>query len=138
LLIEKLFGDRIPARFVIFGMIGAMGVLVHFAVLFPLLERNIVTFLWAQSIATLVAMTFNFFFNNMLTYRDRRLKGAGQLIKGLISFYAICSIGTIANVGIANVLFRGSYAWWLAAIAGVLVGALWNYVLTSVYTWKPS
>lgn len=136
LLIEKLFGDRVPARFVIFGMIGAMGVLVHFAVLAVLLKGSIATFVWAQSIATFVAMTFNFFVNNNLTYRDRRLKGAAQLIKGLISFYAICSIGTIANVGIANVLFRESYAWWLAALAGVLVGALWNYVLTSVYTWK--
>jgi len=82
------------------------------------------------------AMTFNFFANNALTYRDKRLKGPRQLLLGLISFYAVCSVGTIANVGIASLLFTQSYSWWLSGFAGILVGAVWNFSASSIFTWR--
>jgi dolichol-phosphate mannosyltransferase len=64
-----------------------------------------------------------------------RLRGWG-LVRGWISFVAACGLGALANVGIAAYLFEHS-AWWMAsAIAGVLVGAVWNYAVTAVYTWK--
>ena len=46
-------------------------------------------------------MTSNFFLNNLFTYRDRRLRGLA-LLRGLFTFYAICALGTVANVGIAG------------------------------------
>jgi dolichol-phosphate mannosyltransferase len=27
--------------------------------------------------------------------------------------------------------------WWLAGLAGVLIGAVWNYAVTSVFVWRP-
>jgi dolichol-phosphate mannosyltransferase len=89
----------------------------------------------AQAIATLVAMTSNFLLNNALTYRDRRLSGLG-LLRGWLSFTFACSIGAIANVGVAGYLFRGEVSWVLSALAGILVGTVWNYAVTSSYTWK--
>ena len=93
------------------------------------------SFLLSQSVATIAAMTFNFLVNNVLTYLDRRLTGWG-LIGGLLSFYAVCSVGAVANVGIANFLFTQHYSWWLAGVAGILVGAVWNYAASSVFTWR--
>ena len=58
------------------------------------------------------------------------------MLRGLLSFYAVCSIGAVANGGIAGYLFSEQYAWWLSGIAGILVGAVWNYAASSVYTWK--
>jgi dolichol-phosphate mannosyltransferase len=81
-------------------------------------------------------MTFNFFVNNILTYRDRRLRGAAALARGLLSFYLICAVGLMANVGIAGFLFREAYSWWLSGVAGVLVGAVWNYAASSIFTWR--
>jgi dolichol-phosphate mannosyltransferase len=46
-------------------------------------------------------MTSNYWPNNFLTYRDRRRRGFKFFI-GLISFYFVCSIGIVANVGVAN------------------------------------
>ena len=86
--------------------------------------------------AAMVAVTFNFFVNNLVTYRDMRLKGFWPVLRGLVSFAAICSIGTAANVGIAVVLFQRDYTWWLAAGAGILVGAVWNFTATSIFTWR--
>ncbi|GAM97878.1 dolichol-phosphate mannosyltransferase homolog [alpha proteobacterium U9-1i] len=135
LLVDKTIGRFIPGRFVLFVAVGTIGVGVHLGVLgfgANVLEAS---FLVSQSIATLAAMTFNFFLNNLLTYRDRRLRGWG-LVGGLLSFYAVCSVGAVANVGIAIFLFGQHYSWWLAGIAGILVGAVWNYAASSVFTWR--
>jgi len=136
LLLDKLVGRFVPVRFVMFALVGGLGVIVHFAVLSLLFQAMAQDFALSQAVAAVVAMTFNFFVNNALTYRDRRLRGPKALLLGLASFYAVCSIGLIANVGIANFLFEEAYAWWLSGIAGILVGAVWNYAASAVFTWK--
>ncbi|WP_296809351.1 glycosyltransferase family 2 protein [Thiocapsa sp.] len=137
MLTQKLIGPVIPVRFIAFSAIGGLGVFVHMAVLWPMLTLlGTGAFLISQAVATLVAMTSNFFLNNILTYRDMRLRGR-QLIWGWLSFVAACSVGALANVGIANYLFQGGHSgWFLSALAGILVGAVWNYAVTAVYTWK--
>lgn len=135
LLLDKLVGRYVPVRFVLFMAVGGAGVLVHMGMLGIATQILQTPFVWGQSVATVTAMTFNFFVNNKLTYRDRRLKG-WKLLTGLLSFYLVCSVGAVANVGIANFLFGESYAWWLAGIAGVLVGAVWNFAASAVFTWR--
>ncbi|MCG6897664.1 MAG: glycosyltransferase family 2 protein [Thiocapsa sp.] len=137
MLTQKLIGPVIPVRFIAFSAIGGLGVFVHMAVLWPMLTLlGTGAFLVSQTTATLVAMTSNFFLNNLLTYRDMRLQGR-QLISGWLSFVAACSVGALANVGIANYLFQGGHSgWFISALAGILVGAVWNYAVTAVYTWK--
>jgi dolichol-phosphate mannosyltransferase len=133
LLTDKLVGRFVPARFIFFAMIGGLGVIVHFSTLY--LSLKLVAFPAAQAIATFVAMTSNFVLNNMLTYRDRRLSG-WHFVTGLVSFYAVCSLGAVANVGIASAAFAEHYTWWAAGLAGVAVGVVWNYAVSSVFTWR--
>ncbi len=136
LLLDKMVGRWVPARFVLFMGIGGLGVFVHMAVLTVLLKTLGAAFITGQSAATAVAMTFNFFLNNVLTYRDKRLKGFGPVLRGLVSFYLVCSVGAVSNVGIANFMFSHSYSWFISGIAGILVGAVWNYAASSVFTWR--
>lgn len=135
LLADKLFGGRLPVRFLMFAGVGGLGVLVHMTVLSVVYLSGLAAFARSQLTATAVAMTFNFFVNNLLTYRDRRLRGLLPVMRGLLTFYAVCSIGAIANIGVASVLFNGQYAWWLSGIAGILVGVVWNYAVSSIFTW---
>ncbi len=135
LLIDKTIGNVIPVRFFMFSLVGGLGLFVHMAVLTSAHQLADASFAVAQATATIVAMGFNFFLNNMLTYRDKRLKGLRDVFVGLISFYLVCSLGAVANVGVANFMFEKDYAWWLSGVAGVLVGAVWNYAATSVFTW---
>ena len=102
LLIAKLSGGLVDPRFIFFLIVGALGLVVHLTVLKSSLLESL-SFPVAQSIATFAAMTSNFFLNNELTYRDRRLKGFA-LLKGLIGFYAFCSLGALANVDFATTL----------------------------------
>jgi dolichol-phosphate mannosyltransferase len=134
LLADKTVGRFIPVRFLSFSLIGGIGLAVHLATLAMLLKGFATPFSIAQSGATISAMVFNFALNNFLTYRDRRLKGAAW-IKGLIHFMIACSVGAIANVGIATYLFETHNQWIVASLAGVLIGAVWNYSLTRFYIW---
>ncbi|MCP4378786.1 MAG: glycosyltransferase family 2 protein [bacterium] len=139
MLLDKSIGRYVPIRFVSFAFIGGVGVVVHITVLWTIFKVMDQRFVIGQTAATLVAMTANFYLNNIFTYRDRRLHG-WNLLKGWISFSLACSIGAVANVGIATYLFgdeaMGNIGWILPAMAGIIVGAVWNYAVTSVYTWN--
>ncbi len=135
LLVDKAVGRFVPARFVLFAAIGGLGVFVHLAVLALVFGSLRQSFVVGQTAATLVAMLFNYALNNELTYRDRRLRGLAW-VRGCLSFALACSVGTLANVGIANQLYREDVPWLWSALAGVAVGAVWNYAVTSVYTWR--
>lgn len=136
LLVDKTIGQFVPARFILFAGVGGLGLVVHMAILAMAFEFFHLPFATSQTTATMVAMTFNFLLNNFLTYHDRRLKGGRELLLGLLSFYAVCSVGAVANVGIASYMFTSRYSWWLAGVGGVIIGAVWNYVATSAVTWR--
>jgi dolichol-phosphate mannosyltransferase len=135
LLFHKLFGKVLPVRFILFCLVGLTGVGVHLLMLtvFHLFINT--QFLWSQTIATYIAMTSNYFLNNSFTYRDKKLHGK-KLFTGLLSFYVVCSVGAVINVGVAELLYQKSLHWAIAGTAGALIGAVWNYVLSYVFTWK--
>ncbi|QPI71944.1 glycosyltransferase [Sphingobium sp. Cam5-1] len=135
MLVEKKIGHLVPIKFLKFSCVGAIGLGIHMVVLFTLLSRF--SFGTAQTVAVLSAMTFNFLLNNSFTYRDQRLAGL-RMLTGLLSFYAICGLGAIANVGVGKILFGSHYDWWLAGLAGAVVGSVWNYVMGSLFTWRKS
>ena len=137
LLADKTIGRFIPTRLVSFAAIGGFGVLVHLVVLKLSLSVMGADFVAGQTIAVTVAMVGNFFLNNLLTYRDQQLKGWG-LAGGLIKFMLACSVGAFANVGVASYIHSGYGHWALSALAGIVVGTVWNYGATAWLVWiKP-
>jgi len=134
LLLDKTIGRFVPVKLVQFGAIGAIGVGVHLALLTLFFNGLGVSFAGAQTGAVVGAMTFNFALNNRFTYRDRQLKGLGWLW-GLLSFYLVCSLGAVANVGIGSLVFEQYQGLWIAGIAGAVVGSVWNYVASGWLTW---
>jgi dolichol-phosphate mannosyltransferase len=144
LLLDKAFGHIIPIRFVSFALVGGSGVIVHFFVLSVTLETLLAIngpalegrwFVFAQAAATLVATTTNFLLNNLLTYRDQRLKGA-RLIWGWLTFNLVCGFGFAANVGVASWLYQRHNYLIVSALAGIAVTTVWNYAMSSIFTWR--
>ena len=142
-LYDKWLGRIIPTRFALFGTIGGAGVVVHMAVLAVVLAfvggtfkgHLVSAFELGQTVAALVAMTFNFVLNNALTYADKRLTGFAALAKGWAKFGLTCSVGLLANVGAAAVLVRFGFHEYPAAITGILIGSVWNFALSSRFVW---
>jgi dolichol-phosphate mannosyltransferase len=135
LILSKATGGLIPTRFVMFSLVGATGLVAHLACLAFLFSVLHAPFWVGQAIATVVAMTENFFLNNLITYRDRSLHGM-RLISGLVSFWVACSFGAWANVIFARSLLHSGAAWYVAGLAGVIVSSVWNYSISSLFTWQ--
>ncbi len=135
MLLDKLLGRKLPIRFIVFSLVGGFGVGVHLAVLSIFFKGLGASFLAAQIVATLIAMTVNYVLNNVLTYRDLRLRG-WAFLRGWATFVLACGVGALANIGIAQYFFERHGVWAASAVAGILVGAVWNYAVTAVYTWK--
>ena len=133
LILAKYTGNFLPPRAVMFFLVGFSGLVVHMAVLYACRGGGL-AFLPGQLIAATTAMTSNFLINNNLTYRDRRLRGLKLLI-GYLRFCALCALGLIANVAVANLVHEHTPLWWLAGVAGAVSGAVWNYVSTSLAVW---
>lgn len=136
LLLNKISGGKIPIRFIFFALVGLTGVVIHLATVNLALAFSDVGFTLAQSIAAFVAMTSNFFINNLITYRDSQLRGFWPLMRGLLYFYAVCSFGAAANVGVAAWLYRHYPLVSVSALAGVVVGSVWNYALSTLFVWR--
>lgn len=134
LLLHRMTGGTVSVRFLFFTIVGATGLAIHLAALRTCLLMG-VTFEVAQSVATVIAMTSNFLVNNLLTYSDMKLRGVSALT-GLLKFYAVCGIGALANIGVASWLFVSNENWWVAGIAGMIVGAIFNYTMSSIFVWR--
>ena len=134
LIFEKLLGRVIPLNFLLFILVGSFGAILHLSILYVMLDHSY-NFFTAQSIAAFSAMTINFFLNNLTTHRSFRLKG-NQIFYGLVSFYIICGVGAFTNVQVAAYLYDLGADWWAAGIIGALIGAVWNFAVTSTFTWK--
>jgi dolichol-phosphate mannosyltransferase len=134
LLADKTVGRFVPVSLLSFGLIGLLGVPVHLGVLRAAMLWWGWPFLPAQTLAVVLAMVFNFFLNNILTYRDQKLQGWAW-VGGLLKFMVACGVGAIANVGIANAVY-GDLGWWVTSgLAGILVGFGWNYGATALLVW---
>jgi dolichol-phosphate mannosyltransferase len=139
LVLSKLTGGLLPASFLLFALVGGLGVLVNMAAL-ALAVRwlNVADaggFARAQTVAVIVAMTFNFVLNNELTYANKKLRG-WRYLTGLVTFYAVCSLGAIASVSVGTWIYTWDKSFWLAGLAGVLMSVVFNYSVTRVFTWR--
>jgi len=129
-------GGVLPIRFVLFALIGGIGLVVHLIVLSGLIATlGPVDFADGQIVATIAAMASNFALNNEITYRSMRYRGLG-LVRGFLIFALLCSVGAIANINIAEWLFRSRGVWWVAGFAGALIGVVWNYAASNTFVWR--
>jgi dolichol-phosphate mannosyltransferase len=135
LVLAKLTHDVVSLRFLLFAMVGSIGLFVHLNTLYVALRLFNMHFAKAQALGAFVAMTSNFFLNNFLTYRDQRLEGFASL-RGLLAFYLVCCVGLFANVGVAFSVYDNEPIWWLAGAAGALMGVVWNYAMSGLFVWR--
>jgi dolichol-phosphate mannosyltransferase len=133
LIVSRLSGNLIPPRALLFFAVGASGLVIHLGMLRVGLGLGL-SFAIAQTLAAVTAMTSNYLINNEVTYRDRRLRG-WRLLIGYLRFCALCGVGLIANVAVADLAQHHLHLWWAAGFLGAVFGAVWNYVSTSLAVW---
>lgn len=135
LIVARLSSGLLPIRLVLFGLVGLTGVFVQLAAVRLAMAAFGETFVPAQALGVLAAMTSNFVLNNRFTWREQNLHGRAFL-RGLLSFYIVCSIGVLINVGVADAVYRHVSDWMIASLFGTLVGAVWNFWASLLFTWR--
>jgi dolichol-phosphate mannosyltransferase len=135
LILARLSGGRLSIRFILFLFVGLTGVLVQLIMVALFLKVLLFSFFYSQILGVVAAMTSNFFLNNVLTYRDQSLIGRQALI-GLISFYVVCSLGAVANVAVANIVYSVMPLWVFASFLGSVMSSLWNFMSSRWLTWR--
>ena len=135
LILARLTGGAISIRFVLFLFVGLTGILVQLLMVGIFLNVMFLSFFYAQILAVILAMTSNFFLNNILTYRDQSLSGK-YILFGLLSFYFVCSLGAVANVAVANLVYNFVPLWILASFSGSVISSLWNFMSSKWLTWR--
>ena len=130
-------GGVLPVRFVLFALIGLVGLVVHILVL-SIFRAWVGTndFQEGQLIATVVAMGSNFLLNNEITYRTQRYSGFG-MARGFLAFALACGVGALANINIASMLYNSNETWWVSGLAGALLSVVWNYAVSTRLIWRP-
>lgn len=134
LVLSQILKGRISIRFILFCMVGLSGIFVQLLIT-GIAILLIDQFASSQTVGIIAAMTSNYFLNNYITFQERRLESL-DLIRGLFSFYLICSLGAFANIAIATYVFSFSSNWLISSLTGAIFGAVWNFTLTSNFTWK--
>lgn len=134
LLLEKTSRGLVPLRFVAFCIVGLAGVGANLGVM-HLVRLFGVHFSTAQAIGTVAAMVVNFSLDNNFTYRDRRLHGQ-RCVWGLLLFMLVCSVGALADVGVAHLMYAQSYRVNEASLAGAVLAVVWNYAMSSTIIWR--
>ncbi len=136
LVVHHASGGVLPTRFVLFALIGGVGLVVHLIVLTLLIDGGDPhDFTISQIVATVAAMASNFVLNNEITYHNRRYRGVG-ILGGFVMFAALCGVGAVANVNVATVLYHLRGGWGLAGMAGAIIGVVWNYAASNTFVWR--
>ena len=129
-------GGLLPIRFVLFALVGAIGLVVHIVALAALrFWSGTSDFIAEQLFATLVAMASNFVLNNEITYRPYRFQGLSAF-GGFAAFAIGCSLGALANIDVASWLYKSNQTWWLSGLAGALLSVVWNYAVSTNLVWR--
>ncbi len=137
LVAHHMSAGVLPIRFVLFALIGAVGLVVHIVALSAFRHwLGKADFNSAQLAATLVAMASNFMLNNEITYRTHRYRGLG-MFAGFAGFALGCSVGALANIDVASWIYKWNQTWWAAGLAGAILSVVWNYAVSTNLVWRP-
>ena len=136
-LLERITGGMVPRRVISFALVGLSGTVVH-AGLFLILRAWGWSFPHSQSVAAAAGASSNYWVNNRLTFRSRRLRGRA-LFMGLIKFLLVCSPGLVANIFVSTVTYANMSHKGLgigALLAGIVVDFIWKYTVSSRFVWN--
>lgn len=135
LLLHKLTRGMVPVSYLLFGLMGSVGVVCNFLLAALFSYSFDLSFKSAQFGGALITIAVNFLLNNQVTFRYVRLRGP-RLLQGLGIFYLGCSIGLFAQVMVADGLRAGGLNWAVATLAGIAIGSVWNYTTGYLFVWQ--
>ena len=135
-LYDLSIGQIIPTQFIKYIAIGTTGLI--FATISLFICQYFLHISQSNSLAISIELSIltNFFLNNYWTFKNNKLVGFKKILRGLITFHAICLGGALINQAIALKLITLEFTVYLANAFGYFIAAIWNYIININITWK--
>ena len=135
LIIDKLIGWIVPARYIFYSIVGSLGVIVQIVSFYLIYNQLNLFFSISNILSIFIAMNFNYNLNNIFTYSDLRLRGK-KYIKGMFLFYFFCGFGALFNFFTAQIIFSLFSLDLFSIMIGAVIGSIWNYSMNTSFNWK--
>ncbi len=124
-------------RFIKFCLVGLSGVGVNEGLLWLLKGSVGLPLFLASAISIEISIISNFTLNNLFTFRDRRFASPKSNLNRLLIFNMVSLGGLGINLGILLLLTEVFGIHYLISnLCGIAVAALWNYTLSTWWTWR--
>ena len=124
-------------RFSSYVLIGTSGFLLQLFINKILLRLNSFDFNKSLLIAIFCGATSNFFFFNLITFKDKRLTGI-NFFKGLFKFYFISSLSLMINYFSSLFIFNiFTLNVFISQLIGIIFAFIFNYLVLSKIIWSP-
>lgn len=121
-------------RFILFCLIGAVGVVVNMKLLNFFISLGLWGDLQASCLASFLAMAHNFLLNNWLTWRDRSL-APGRLIKRFPPYLMVSCLGILITGLTAKGFTLLGWDIYAGQFAGIVAAACWSFNLNNRWVW---
>lgn len=150
-LYDIRFGKYISLTFLVYAFVGLIGLAINFSI------RKTSAFVFADEqnqsplsipvLSGFIASLFsNYILNNIWTFKQFRISGVLQQIKGFITFSLISVLGLLIQLSvwnfllqIHNITFMNPAENWLSYFynfVGIVVATASNYYLNKNITWE--
>lgn len=125
-------------RFVAYGLVALAGATVNVGAAYLLTERADWRLVFAFPVAIQLALLNNFFWNHTMTFRARRVaeQSSTTVLRRFLRYVKVCAPGAVLNALVAIALVFQGVQLLPAAVAGVLAGGLWNFLLNIPAIWQ--
>ncbi len=124
-------------RMLKFAFVGLTGVFVNLGILWTLTDIAGIYYLLSAIFSIEASIISNFLLNDIWTFKDRKEKGAKEWFKRLAKFNLISLPAfpmQLSVMGLLKELFGVYYL--MAALVGILIVFIWNFVANSLWTWR--
>lgn len=125
----------IPRSLISFLIVGSLGMLVHLAIMQACMSLVALPFALANLLAMVGAASFNYYLNNQATFTGRALRGRSVLI-GYVLYMAVTSLGLSISMAVSSLAYAHGYPAILSAMAGIVSGTGWNYLMSYTFVWR--
>ncbi len=129
--------DKEAERFLKFCLVGLSGVLVNLGLLWLLTESVGLYYVLSYIIAIEASIINNFAWNELWTFRDRRVSSQGVVGGRFAKFNFISLLGLGIQVGLLLLFTEvvGLY-YIVSAIIGIIVATMFNFIFNKWWTWQ--
>jgi dolichol-phosphate mannosyltransferase len=137
-LVRLAFATGQFGAWALYGLVGLTGAVLDLGLIYWTAERAGSNMLWVVPVAVEVALLWNFFWNQHVTFA-RRLRGTSRqdgMIIRLRRYQKVCLPGALLNIIVTLVLASQGVQLLLAAVAGVVLDGIVNLAFNVPSIWK--